>query len=255
MLDITSILQDWDYDPEGVTVRLIEGLDGTKKIQMRLDLGLLQMEMEGRPDGKRPQGYDSYLDYFNQQLRDYINQNESDQGFYLDPDECLALQNEATQYYYRYLSLFHLGDYAAVERDTARNLRAFDFLRKYAEREEDRLQLEPYRPYVLMMNARAAALRLIENGHRAQAEMRVDEAIHKIRVFLEQYAEPSAIERCGELHFLNEFLIEIRQPSHENEAEQIDELRRLMREAVDREDYETAAILRDQIRRIEDNGE
>ena len=30
---------------------------------MRIDLGLLQMEINGRPDGQRPQGSESLLDW------------------------------------------------------------------------------------------------------------------------------------------------------------------------------------------------
>ena len=31
---------------------------------MRIDLGLLQMELDGRPDGQRPHGFESLLDYY-----------------------------------------------------------------------------------------------------------------------------------------------------------------------------------------------
>ena len=30
---------------------------------MCVDMGLLQMEVEGRPDGERPHGYETYFDY------------------------------------------------------------------------------------------------------------------------------------------------------------------------------------------------
>ena len=52
-LDITNALADWEFDPDDVTVRTIEGADGREKIQLRLDLGLMQMEVDGRPDGRR----------------------------------------------------------------------------------------------------------------------------------------------------------------------------------------------------------
>jgi hypothetical protein len=54
MEDISPILQHWPYHPNNINVRLIEGADGKKKIQMRLDLGILQMEMdEGRTEKGR----------------------------------------------------------------------------------------------------------------------------------------------------------------------------------------------------------
>jgi len=42
-------------------VRTLKGKDGMPKIQLRVDLGLLQMNAEGRPDGKKPFGHESLL--------------------------------------------------------------------------------------------------------------------------------------------------------------------------------------------------
>ncbi len=61
--DLTVLLHGWDYNPNEVTVRRVLGIDGREKIQMRLDLGVLQMEVSGRPDGKRPYGHESLLEY------------------------------------------------------------------------------------------------------------------------------------------------------------------------------------------------
>jgi len=52
--DISHLLEHWDYQPGQVVVRKFTGKDGVPKIQLRVDLGLLQMNAEGRPDGKRP---------------------------------------------------------------------------------------------------------------------------------------------------------------------------------------------------------
>ncbi len=42
--DIDPILKDWSYRPDEITVRVIQGDDGQRKIQLRLDLGVLQMK-------------------------------------------------------------------------------------------------------------------------------------------------------------------------------------------------------------------
>ena len=52
--DIKILLRDWVYNPTGLQVRKIIGDDGLEKIQMRIDLGMLQFEIDGRPDGDRP---------------------------------------------------------------------------------------------------------------------------------------------------------------------------------------------------------
>ncbi|VAX39934.1 hypothetical protein MNBD_PLANCTO03-360 [hydrothermal vent metagenome] len=67
-VDITEILSQWPFEPGKINVRLIEGDDGEQKIQVRLDLGILQMELDGRPDGVRPHGFDSLLEYYESQL-------------------------------------------------------------------------------------------------------------------------------------------------------------------------------------------
>ena len=59
--DISPLLDHWAYKPGQVVVRKFKGKDGKEKIQLRVDLGLLQMNAEGRPDGKRPFGHNSLV--------------------------------------------------------------------------------------------------------------------------------------------------------------------------------------------------
>ncbi len=75
--DIGPILNDWPYESGKLNVRLITLPDGENRIQVRLDLGLLQMHTEGRPDGQRPEGFDSLLEMFEHQL-DLAEQGELD---------------------------------------------------------------------------------------------------------------------------------------------------------------------------------
>ncbi|MDP8243019.1 MAG: UvrB/UvrC motif-containing protein [Candidatus Hinthialibacter antarcticus] len=246
MLDITPMLDGWNYDPDEITVRLVEGRDGKPKIQMRLDLGLLQMNYDGRPDGKRPNEFESIFHYYQNQLETHRRQFGSDKGFFLDPDDCEAISSEALQYYYRYLSLFHLQEYTAVIRDTQRNLNVFEFVKKYSETEEDRKALEQYRPYVIMMYTRAAAHLALEKNEPAEAALRVKEGIDRIKRFFIETNRPKMVRRSRELIFLKELLKEL----PHLETDPVRELRQKMREAVDREDYETAAEIRDQIRRL-----
>ena len=62
--DISDTLCGWPYVPGEVTARTIQGRDGLEKVQLRVDLGLLQMNVDGRPDGMRPHGAESLLDFF-----------------------------------------------------------------------------------------------------------------------------------------------------------------------------------------------
>src|ERR1700748_603465 len=62
-LDLNTILKDWPYESGTVKVRKITGLDGREKLQLRVDLGVLQMEITGRPDGLRPHNCEALLEY------------------------------------------------------------------------------------------------------------------------------------------------------------------------------------------------
>ena len=53
--DISHLLEQWDYQPGQVVVRRFKGKDGKEKIQLRVDLGLLQMNAETR-GGIEPMG-------------------------------------------------------------------------------------------------------------------------------------------------------------------------------------------------------
>ena len=61
--DISSILEGWEYVPDELRVRKIEGSDGVSMVQIRMDLGLMQLEWTGRPDAARPHGFSSLLDF------------------------------------------------------------------------------------------------------------------------------------------------------------------------------------------------
>ena len=109
--DLRTILEGWDYQPGKISVRKIIGRDGREKIQTRIDLGVLQLECQGRPDGHRPQGWDSMLECQEQRLREHTDVYGDDEDFILSPEDCRELRHEAYLYYQRYLSLFVLEEF------------------------------------------------------------------------------------------------------------------------------------------------
>jgi tetratricopeptide (TPR) repeat protein len=246
--DLTVLLQGWDYNSNEVTVRRIIGADGREKIQMRLDLGVLQMEISGRPDGKRPHGFES-LFHYHLAARDEGEGAESLgwSEWTLDGDACSDLKQEAMQYYYRYLSLFHLGDYHDVIRDTERNIQVFDLIRDFAEDEQDRSSLEQFRPYVLMMNARAKACLALEDKRYDRALEIIEDGVEAIRDFFRGVEREDLAELCREIQFLEEWRERI---ENNRPLTAVDRIRRELSMAVESEDYERAAELRDQLRAI-----
>ncbi len=247
--DLTPTLKSWEYESGTINVRRITGLDGHPKVQMRLELGVLQMEITGRPDGRKPHGFESLLEYHENRLIDHKKSNGGTiQGFTLKPDDCQLLREEAAMYYQRYLSLFVLGEFPAVVRDTARNLRVLDFCGKFAVDEQDRLILEQYRPYIVMMRTRADASIHFKDQKMHQALDVVRAGLQDIRDFFEKFGHPEAFDSCEEAKVLKRFAREIKKKLP---IGMLERLQRKLKKAVANEQYEVAAKLRDQIASME----
>ncbi len=242
--DIGPLLGDWEHEPDRIQARRITSADGRQKIQLRVELGLLQMEADGRPDGRAIGEHESLLEHHLARLEQHQATYGTPHGFALNREECAALQAEALQYYHRYVCCFALDDYQRAARDTTRNLRVFDLIREYAEDPEDRNALEQFRPYVLMMNARARAALALQSGERARALVVVDEAIQAIRDCRERREAPGAPAPSREIAFLKALRREMRDG---RPATKQDRLQMQLRDAVAREDYQAAARLRDQL--------
>lgn len=239
--DLGRLLDEWEFEPGELSARCFVGHDGREKIQMRLELGILQMEADGRPDGRRPRGVESLLDYHQEALRTA----GPGAAYRLTPDECLDLRHEALLYYHRYLCCLCIGDFERMERDTARNLAAFDLVRDHAEAAYDRESMEAYRPYVLMMQARARAGTALRHGHYARALSAIDQAISAIQALAA--SQPGGSEPIGadEVEALQDLADEIRRSTPPT---RLARLEAELRAAVDCEDYLAAARLRDLIR-------
>lgn len=242
--DITAIFKDWAFDPRDICARKITGLDGRTKLQVRLDIGLLQMEINGRPDGTRPHGQESVLAYYLDKLKGYRDENGSEEGFFLNEEAGSELGQEGLLYYHRYICLLRLGDYEAVVRDTSHSLAIFDLLKSFVQAEEDKLSFEQYRPYVIMINTRARGEIFLQRNDYDSALEVVKEGIGAIRSFFEVFEEPELTESNEELQALESWAEEI---SRGRPMSKKQWLTQQMQEAIAEEAYEKAAQLRDRL--------
>jgi len=244
--DLSEILKEWPYDPER-NVRRVTRADGREWIQVRLPLGIEQFELDGRPDGRRPRRKESWLEYYLQRLK---AQPEGERR--LEPPDCARLIEEGVLYYYRYLLLFQLGDYDRVIRDTTRNLQMLDLIQKYAVDEDDKVRIAQYQPYIVRMLASARAMKLAGEGRVDEAKQVIEDAILEIESLPEVPVPTFAFERRRSLTVLRGMLGEMKEQQAPSEIEQ---LRARLRAAVEAEDYERAAKLRDFLRRMEETRE
>ncbi len=246
--DIGPAMEGWEYQPGKITARKIKGRNGKDKIQMRTELGLLQMEVEGRPDGKRPYSKESLLDYHLSRLEQYKTSHGTTRGFELSKSDCESLYEEAVQYYHRYLSLFSLKDYRGVIRDTERNLRAHNLVLRYGADERYKTTFARYIPYIIMMNTKAKALISLGKKDYQEALKQTKLGMEKIDDFFQSFDQAELSEESEEIESLRDLAREIRK---KKPLTQLEKLNMKLEEAVKKEDFEEAARLRDTIKELQ----
>ena len=280
-VDLSELLSQWPFEPGKINVRLIQGDDGEQKVQVRLDLGVLQMELDGRPDGQKPHGFDSLLEYYEHLLdqaargeaqpEDGGEPEDADGGqafaesepegefagedgegtgeLLLSAEDCRALREEAVQYYHRYVALLVLEDFDRVIRDTTRNLRLLDLCAEYAESEDDQTILEQFRPYITMMRARALASQALRDNEPKAALHAIDEGIESLRRYFTDQDSLDLFESSNEVQMLKGMRDSL---VPKLPVSQKSELRQRLQKAIADENYELASILRDELRMLPD---
>jgi len=242
-LDLNNVWHDWDYDPQQVTARWVQTDEGLTAIQLRVDLGVFQMELSGRPDGRQPHGAPTLLQHY---LALERTRPEGDPALRLDEKACSALQQEAMQFYYRYIAYFALREFDGVIRDTNHNLKIIKYVARHAP-DELRRALLPFYPYVRMMNARARAEKATEACRFDEALAALEAARADIEAFCEENDLTELPVAAPALATLRELAEQIGKRRPRSQA---DRLREELDRAIAAENYERAAALRDQLRSL-----
>jgi hypothetical protein len=254
--DLSKLLKEWAFQPGQINARMIIGEDGEPRVQVRLDLGIIQMFADGRPDGERPFGHPSLLEYYEAQVEQEEepelagSETPKSDKLSLSPDDCRSLREEAAQFYQRYLALLVLEDYDRVVRDTTRNLRVLDLCQKHAQTEEDRSVLEQFRPYITMMRSRAMASQALKDNEPKAAIHALDEGLEALRLYFNDAGKPQAFDQSTEVEMLKgmrDALIPKLPVSQKSE------LKQRLAKAIEQENYELAAILRDELKQIKES--
>ena len=237
--DITNILRDWEYDSDK-SIRIVTAEDGREVIQVRLPLGIEQYEIDGRPDGQRPFGRTTLLEEYQERAR------VAGSDFKLTHDDFVLLSNEGILFYYRYLRLFQIGDYKRTARDTDHSMQLCDLVEKHCEEADDKNMLLQYKPYILRMNAISKAMMFLHQHLKAAAKEILEGAIENIRSLPDVDTPSFQFERIRSLDYLESALKQV----HEKKADPTESLKKELERAIEDEDYERAAELRDKIGEI-----
>lgn len=250
--NIVHLLSDWPFDPENSTRKVIDE-DGTERIQVRVDQGafqgILQMDLDGRPDGRRPHDQDFVLEHYRDKLDTLITDNGSDEEFTLSESDCEELFDESRRMYERYVFLLQIQDYDRVIRDTEFNMALFRFVNRYADREEDQLNLEKWWPYIIRIHAVARVMIAMQNEDFDASFTIIDEARDRIKDLDEVDAEEFRVEQRRSVQALDDLAKEL---DEKRPHTLFDQLKKELDQAIEREEFERAAKLRDRLRELEE---
>jgi hypothetical protein len=247
--DISHILAGWAYEEDaGLQVRRIRGRDGATRLQIRIDLGVLQLEATGRPDGTRPFGHESLLAYFREQAEAHRREHGWYEGFELDAADCAALRQESFQYYHRRIAWMTMQEYAEAIRDADHNLEILDLLKAFAREREDWLASEQYRAFILCHRIQSAALQHLQSEDLRAALLEVEQGKRRVREVFSEQERLDEYEESTERAVLDDLSRKLDaryQVSHRQK------LHILLDDALRREDPDVAADLRSQLRALE----
>jgi len=246
-LDLDELIGDWSCPRGEVAARLVSGEDGGELVQLRIDLGLLQMFPDGRPDGKRYRGLPSVREYVRHEL--HLGHTPTEQDW-------AELQRELVQLNYRRIALANLVD-AEAQRDDCEAERWHVF-RAARDTDECLSVLRMIADHAGGTGANTALLpTLLFNRARfrsrlAALEGRVEEAVEEAEAGADALGgtlgeiglDPEQCQQDPGISYLRQLGERLRK---QHGIEQT--LQERLEAAVQRDDFESAVQLREQLRR------
>ncbi len=241
--DIDEALRSWEIKPGTVQARQVEAGDGRQVLQMRLDLGIVQMEIEDRPDGARPEGFPTYFQYLAFQAEEKGRQGRR---FVLSEDQCLEADREFIQFYHRRICWMALENFRRAVADADHTLAFMDFVRDHSPNEEYTQAHEQYRGFVMFHRIESAAALQVQEKSPEAAIDEINSGLEKLQAFFAEHNAEEQMEENPMIEQLRKMEKALRQ-KHGIETT----LREQLAKAVANEQYEVAAKLRDALRRRE----
>lgn len=223
-------------------MREVKGSEGRPLLQMRVDMGIIQMEQTGRPDGWKPEGFESYYDY----LLSLSFAEGPD--FQLDGQRCGEIDREFYQFYHRRICWLTLNRYEEAISDADHTLALMDFSAAYAPDPQWAMMHEQYRPFVMFHRIQALALVELEKSNARGAVEVIDQGLVSLRKLFEAYD--------SEEQFDDDTFVEKLEEMRDSIAKHYEigpTLAEQLAQAIAAEQYELAAKLRDRLDRRQKN--
>jgi hypothetical protein len=208
---------------------MVQGGNGRELIQMRIEMGLLQLEVTGRPDGDRPGGFATYYEYLQHEA-------ERDFGMVMTEEQCAEADREFVQFYHRRICWLALREFDKAMRDADHTLGLMDFCRDHSPDEAWTMTHEQYRSFVLFHRTQSATLRALESEDAEAAVEAVNLGLDQLRDMCQDAEDNELVAR----------LVELRETVREKFAVGRT-LSEQLSDAIASEQYELAARIRDQL--------
>ena len=233
--DIDFVFRQWPYQTGVISARLVLAGDGRQVLQMRIEMGLLQMEISGRPDGEKPEGKETYLAWIQEEA-------ERNAELVLSDDQRLEIDREFLQFYHRRICCLALREFDRAVADADHTLALMDFVLAHSGDAQWTASHERYRPFVCFHRTQAAAMAALERGGPETAIEELDAGLGKLREVIAARESPEQTED----EELVAQILELKE-SLRTEYRLGPSLAEQLSEAVAAEEYERAARLRDEI--------
>lgn len=246
--DIDDALRGWPLEPgDGeVIAREVKARDGRQVVQVRVELGVMQMEVDGRPDGLRPHGFATYLDFLRHRAASRVAEPRGASTWTMGADHCSEADREFVQFYHRRVAWLALQRYDRALQDAEHTLGLMDFVSRHGDNDDYITAHERLRGLVLFHRSQAAAALALERRRPDEAIEAVQDGMERLDAHHTEWCTSRDGDEIPDLTLLEQLRqleSEIRRSFSVPKT-----LREQLNEAVAREDYECAARLRDQIR-------
>ncbi len=234
--DIDGVLRHWPYKPGVIAARLILAGDGREVVQMRIDMGVLQMELTGRPDGEHPGGAETCLDWLTELAR------AQGEPFVLNEQQCMEIDRELVQFYHRRICSLALRQFRRAVDDADYALAVTDFIAGHSPNPQWALSHEQYRPFVLFHRTQAAAMMALDGLGAEAAIEAINQGLERMH---ELFVKFGVEEQFDQDEFVNQLGVmkeSLRKEYHVGKT-----LAEQLADAVAAEEFERAARLRDEL--------
>lgn len=247
-LDLDELVEGWDCPPGELRARAVVGRDGRELLQLRIDLGVMQMIAEGRPDGERYHGFPT--------ARAYIEHELCVGGEQLSAVDWQELERELLQTNYRRMAYSAVAEEAlqgsadegarryirSALRDIEECLADLQMIKQHGPGPEEYPALEPT---LVFDRARLAAQLQIVEGQFEDAIEQAEAGANALEELLKAlgYEDEQRADDPG-LRYLRGLGTQLRREYGISQT-----LHEQLAAAIENEDFETAAEIRDEMRR------